>query len=848
MRRSLRGLLTLCWLAGFARGAAPEAARFPFVIGGDSETGSAADMSWLNARPAGADGFVTIRDGRFATSAGRLRIWGVNLCFNANFPERTDAEKVAARLAGLGINGVRMHHHDTAEAPRGIWAPGRGAPRALSAEMLDRQDYLLDQLHRRGIYANLNLHVGRALTEAEGFASRDLPRDFRYDKFLLYFVPGMRDRLKEFCRAYLLHENPYRKLRRVDDPGIAMIEITNENSFHTLGARVAHRLPEPYRAEFVRQWNTWLRKKYETSSALRKAWAPEPGEPPGEVLVEALPQPGDRTWRLHRAGASFEPVFHQPGPGGVTNAVKMDIRKPAAALHEQELIRDGLTLREGGWYTLTFSVRADAPRPLHVDVSRSGPDHWSSIGLSEVLNVTPEWREIRRVFKASGSEPGRARLCFKFGGDATAFQVAGLRLQRGGTPEPLPPGQTVEAGNVDIPAERSPAEVLADLRAFMIDVETGFIREMVDHLKKDLGVRVPITASQITYHNPAIVAGTCDYADVHAYWEHPRFPNRPWDPKDWTIGNTPMERRPGEDALSVRAPWRLLDRPYTLSEWNIPEPNDYAGSVVPFAAMIASLQDWDGVFFFTYSNGGASWDSDKVEGFFSFNGQPVKLALLAAVAPVFRRGDLSPLARTAAGTLESMLPARMVLASRIGIDPAARAPAPTNEAPSGARLATPDGRVRWDAAAGERAHVVVNDRAVRAVWGLVGGRGFDLGGLHVDIGAAERDYAVLWLSSLDGKPVEESKRLLLVAAGSAGNAGMEWNETRTSVANRWGRGPAQANGIPAAFALRTPLRRVFALDSRGHRTAEVPVEVRDGRLRGAVGPECRTLWYEIAAP
>jgi hypothetical protein len=55
----------------------------------------------------------------------------------------------------------------------------------------------------------------------------------------------------------------------------------------------------------------------------------------------------------------------------------------------------------------------------------------------------------------------------------------------------------------------------------MADTEKGFIRELTDYLRKDLGVRVPITASQITYHGAEIVAETCDYADIHAYWEHP---------------------------------------------------------------------------------------------------------------------------------------------------------------------------------------------------------------------------------------------------------------------------------------------------------------------------------------
>ena len=77
--------------------------------------------------------------------------------------------------------------------------------------MLDRQDYFLDQLHRHGIYANLNLHVGRDLHRSRGFRHARTCRDaVRYSKYLLYFEPRMRELFKEFCREYLTHTNPYR--------------------------------------------------------------------------------------------------------------------------------------------------------------------------------------------------------------------------------------------------------------------------------------------------------------------------------------------------------------------------------------------------------------------------------------------------------------------------------------------------------------------------------------------------------------------------------------------------------------------------------------------------------------
>ena len=87
--------LCLVFAAVCARGAEP----FPFVIPGDDASATATDMSRLSPWPAGAGGFVRIRDGHFVTDGGRLRIWGVNLCFGANFPTHEESEKVAALLA-----------------------------------------------------------------------------------------------------------------------------------------------------------------------------------------------------------------------------------------------------------------------------------------------------------------------------------------------------------------------------------------------------------------------------------------------------------------------------------------------------------------------------------------------------------------------------------------------------------------------------------------------------------------------------------------------------------------------------------------------------------------------------
>jgi hypothetical protein len=131
--------------------------------------------------------------------------------------------------------------------------------------------------------------------------------------------------------------------------------------------------------------------------------------------------------------------------------------------------------------------------------------------------------------------------------------------------------------------------------------------------------------------------------------------------------------------------------------------------------------------------------------------------------------------------------------------------------------------------------------------GFVGGRKLALGGWEVEVAKKGR-FAALTLSALDGRPAERSRSLLLTAVGRVENAGMGWNAERTSVGNRWGKGPVRAEGIAGTVALKTRAgsATVYALDGTGKRRGKVAARVAEGRLVFRIGPEHRTLWYEIA--
>jgi hypothetical protein len=173
---------------------------FPFVVSYDSPDNATNISQWLH-RPAGKHGRVRVEDGKSVTDAGPLRFWATNLCFEACFPSREQAERLAARLARFGINGVRMHHMDS----RSIWG-NRPDKTEIDPHQLDRLDYLVFQLKERGIYTNINLHVSRWLGEAEGFVARE--QRPKYDKGLGNFEPRMIELQRKYARDLLTHVNP----------------------------------------------------------------------------------------------------------------------------------------------------------------------------------------------------------------------------------------------------------------------------------------------------------------------------------------------------------------------------------------------------------------------------------------------------------------------------------------------------------------------------------------------------------------------------------------------------------------------------------------------------------------
>jgi hypothetical protein len=221
--RNLILLLTLCLTTSFAQ--VPELRPFEVIWGADS--GVVADMSFLLDAPAGKEGFIQVKNGHLATPDGRrFRIWGVNLSFVASLPDKENAPPYAAHLARFGVNCVRIHHLDW-RTPRGIIDSRYSDSRHLDPEKLDRLDFFVSELKKRGIYVNINLNVARAFQEGDGVKEGG---KLGFAKALTLFDPRMIELEKEYAKQILGHMNPYTKTEYCNEPAVAIVELVNENS------------------------------------------------------------------------------------------------------------------------------------------------------------------------------------------------------------------------------------------------------------------------------------------------------------------------------------------------------------------------------------------------------------------------------------------------------------------------------------------------------------------------------------------------------------------------------------------------------------------------------------------
>jgi hypothetical protein len=413
------------------------------------------------------------------------------------------------------------------------------------------------------------------------------------------------------------------------------------------------------------------------------------------------------------------------------------------------------------------------------------------------------------------------------------------------------------------------------LWSFLMRTELAYAKEMTGYYKNDLKIHALIAETQASYSGVEGVyreSEYSDFVDMHAYWEHPHFPGQSWSSTDWLIRNSSMVTDKNGGTLLRFGQHRVAGMPLTISEYDHPAPSFYCAEMFPMLNSVAAFQDFDGIYHFTFD---APYDKGRIDNFFSSAGHPLKQIFVPIGAAIFRMGEVQP----GRHSVQLDLPPDSVLGKLVRFGEALRLhgtnmnsvweeagapnaliilhPMSVNMKAGELKLSEPvqkpagpweseTGEIIWENGDSTHALFRISAPSAKAAIGYIGGKSIELGNVAIAMDRTPHNWATIALAALDGKPVERSSRVLLVAAGRVENSDWHWNKDTTSLGADWGKSPTRAEGIPARMIFRNMDKfSVHALDPSGNPGAEIPVNKRGGDQSFGIGAQYKTLWYII---
>jgi len=403
--------------------------------------------------------------------------------------------------------------------------------------------------------------------------------------------------------------------------------------------------------------------------------------------------------------------------------------------------------------------------------------------------------------------------------------------------------------------ERSPVRVDA-MGRFFFDLQRRYYGAMRSHLAA-IGIKVPITGTNQTFCPASVYADSVnDFMSRNNYWKHPNVHAKPF----FTFRNQAVTRSDlGSTAnpMTNIASSTVAGKPMISPEFNWPWPIEYRAECLPMMAAYACLQDWDGLLFFAYNPGRPELEC------FGSQSDPVRWGQFPAAAMLFHRGDV----RTARKTVHVGWSEKEAFTGRPSHIYAKTSPfrawtyvskvrnafyrdayqgnatlvrgVDEPPVPTSSRYASDTGELVLDAV---RERFTIDTPRTKAAVGSLGQAGdIDLGGVTV---RCRTPFAAVMVTSMDGKPVEQARRLLVTAVARAENTGQAFCRNKTSVPQR-GRAPVLVEPVDADVAIRTAgAATVYPLDETGKRRRPLAATFAGGALRLAL-EDARSPWCEI---
>ncbi len=395
-------------------------------------------------------------------------------------------------------------------------------------------------------------------------------------------------------------------------------------------------------------------------------------------------------------------------------------------------------------------------------------------------------------------------------------------------------------GQKDIGAKREFAE-------FLLTVKAEANRRMTKRLR-DAGVRALVSGGnwwdtmQQAYEREAL-----EVVDNHGYGDHPQ-PS--YQKLPFHVNQTPNAKAGNPTYMEpiMKAPTRILGKPFTVTEYNYCPPNRYRADGGVMMGAYAALQDWDGLYRFAWSHSNANmFTPSRLEGF-DIVTDPIGQFTERQIVLMFGRGDVRKAESivaygvTKAEAFErglgdmwarGLFPhafTHQALKHRIGSFVADGGAQPALACKNAWTAATAKAIPQHGGVAQSDTHEIVHDTrkgriAVNAprTAAVCAVDGADLAAGPLAVSRATT-FCSVSASSMDGRTLAESRRVLLLHLTDVRNTGMTFTDERCTDLMSWGSLPYLAKTGSAEISLRNANKdlKVYAVGASGLRLRTVP--------------------------
>jgi hypothetical protein len=756
---------------------------YEFSLSPELEADAPANLGKLSLdAPAGKYGFVSVNNANFVFSDNkRIRFWGTNLAKSACFPDKPQAEKIAADLAFFGFNSVRLSGLDFAFAPEGIFedvgAEHRDlqlkTTRYLNAGQLDKLDYLIYQLKTKGIYICLNLLSSRDFTQADGIVEAELLDPA--GGAATVFDDDLIALQKDYAKKLLNHVNKYTQLKYNEDPAIALIELTDKNSLiqawknnllnGNLFGEKTRCLSNYYAKQLDYSWNEQLRKKYGSVENLRKNWPKTNGLEPTPALNKV-------NWQLEANQQAKATLKIKD------NLIHIKIRSVSAKPDDIQYRADYLNLFKNSKYVLSCTISADKNMNIEITAEQVFSP-WDNLGLDEKLAISPVPRMITIPFSPN-MDCAKAEVSFMLGQSKGKINITDLELKQIDSLPIIDNEASLTQFNFHRPLyellKLYPQQEVKDITDFYIWQSNEYFKTMTNFLKKECGVKVPITgiAGATQVEDMSGQTG-CDYLSAAAYWDYPQSPARNLDITDFKINNNSVLQ---EVDLGILGKIHSVNPntpekkkiPFIVSQWSQCFPNQFAYESPTLLGSVAGNNNWDGLFQYAYClNSYDNTSKNMISDFFETINNPQQLLLCSIAGLAFHY-----------------------------------------------EFATPK---------------------IKGLCGFTGNKVLQAGSITVK----PADDGAIFLCALDKKPAEESSDFLLVALSEVKNTNSGWGKTGFN----WGNEPVLLKRVNLEISIPANKDAiVFVLDNRGKRGQRIKLE-KTKDITTFNPKDFNSPWFEI---